>query len=79
MSECGHEPGLLDKAKYYAHIVWGHTPSVWREGAEPDAVQKLCLTYDWLEYGTECPRCIARQEAIYGYPAPRSHGGFEDL
>ena len=56
--ECPHKPGLADKARYYFHIVWGHQPAIWGEGKDPEFVQTMCLTYDWVEYGTACPPCI---------------------
>jgi len=66
--ECPHTPGLKDQVIYHMHTVWGHQPEIWGEGKDPQFVTTMCLTADWIEYGTACPPCIREYDKANHIP-----------
>lgn len=54
MDECQHRPGLIDRLRYYAHIIFEPCRFT---AEDSDMFLELCLTTDWIENGMACPRC----------------------
>jgi hypothetical protein len=53
---CKHTPTRIEKAMYWAHVVWNHTPDF--DFLMVNQVVRACLLADWMDGLTNlCPEC----------------------
>lgn len=55
---CKHVPTFVEKALYWAHVIWNHNVADFDFVASQNQVVRSCLLVDWIDGVSEqCPEC----------------------